>query len=233
MRSRFCVASVFLTLRQRKAQQTYKELTAKERLLQQQNSVREGVQRKQSGAGGGAPPPLPEGWKEIKDPKTGSTYYWNKVTKSCLSFCFPSGETQSQVRPRDHYLTQRAFLWRSANGGSLGQFQGCYSLLPSPPTVTLPDANQHTSSTREQHHRKREKQSTAVSRTTTTDRQRRECNDPLATAPSRRKGAPVFPPLSLENFPCILPLTPARLLLSAVCCPSSCAPNQHVLRAGF
>lgn len=62
---------------QRKAQQTYQELNAKERLLKQQNSVRESVQRKQSG--GSAGEPLREGWKEIKDPKTGSTYYWNKV----------------------------------------------------------------------------------------------------------------------------------------------------------
>lgn len=70
---------------QRRAQQTYQELSAKERLLQQQNSVREGVQRKQdqegkpaagtSGSGGA----LREGWKEVKDAKTGATYYWNKV----------------------------------------------------------------------------------------------------------------------------------------------------------
>lgn len=62
---------------QRRAQQTYQELSAKERLLQQQNSVRESVLKKQSGASAGEP--LREGWKEIKDPKTGSTYYWNKV----------------------------------------------------------------------------------------------------------------------------------------------------------
>lgn len=62
---------------QRRAQQTYQELSAKERLLKQQNSVRESVQKKQSGDSAGEP--LREGWKEIKDPKTGSTYYWNKV----------------------------------------------------------------------------------------------------------------------------------------------------------
>lgn len=70
---------------QRRAQQTYQELSAKDRLLQQQNSVREDVQRKQelegkpagaTGATGGA---LREGWKEVKDAKTGATYYWNKV----------------------------------------------------------------------------------------------------------------------------------------------------------
>ncbi|CAM9288250.1 unnamed protein product [Laminaria digitata] len=68
----------------RRAQQTYQELSAKDRLLQQQNSVREDVQRKQelegkpagaTGATGGA---LREGWKEVKDAKTGATYYWNK-----------------------------------------------------------------------------------------------------------------------------------------------------------
>ncbi|CAM9479530.1 unnamed protein product [Ectocarpus sp. 12 AP-2014] len=76
----------------RKAQQTYLEQSAKERLLQQQNSVREGVQRKQAGGGssgsggggggGGGGGPLPEGWKEIKDPKSSSTYYWNKSSNA-------------------------------------------------------------------------------------------------------------------------------------------------------
>ncbi|CAM9473589.1 unnamed protein product [Ectocarpus sp. 6 AP-2014] len=76
----------------RKAQQTYLEQSAKERLLQQQNSVREGVQRKQAGGGssgsggdgggGGAGGPLPEGWKEIKDPNSGSTYFWNKSSNA-------------------------------------------------------------------------------------------------------------------------------------------------------
>lgn len=70
---------------QRRAQQTYQELSAKDRLLQQQNSVREDVQRKQdqegkSAAGtGGTGGALREGWKEVKDAKTGATYYWNKV----------------------------------------------------------------------------------------------------------------------------------------------------------
>ncbi len=101
-RSRFRAAFFFL---QRKAQQTYKELTAKERLLQQQNSVREGVQRKQSAAAAGAPPPLPEGWKEIKDPKTGSTYYWNKVASCSFVTAFP------QWRPGE----PRSSSWSASN----------------------------------------------------------------------------------------------------------------------
>ena len=52
----------------------------------QQNSVRESVQKKQGGAAP-ACEPLPEGWKEIKDPKTGSTYYWNKVS-AWIWVCF-------------------------------------------------------------------------------------------------------------------------------------------------
>lgn len=69
---------------QRRAQQTYQELSAKDRLLQVQNSAREDIQNRRSEAGkpagGGGSGPLPEGWKEVKDPKTGATYYWNKVS---------------------------------------------------------------------------------------------------------------------------------------------------------
>lgn len=61
---------------QRRAQQTYRELSTKDRLLQQQNAVRESMQNRQGGA---SPRPLREGWKEVKDTKTGSVYYWNKV----------------------------------------------------------------------------------------------------------------------------------------------------------
>ncbi|CAN0095204.1 unnamed protein product [Ascophyllum nodosum] len=70
----------------RRAQQTYRELSAKDRLLQQQNTVRESVQNRQKDAGAEAPdgarPPLRDGWKEVKDTKTGSTYYWNKALNS-------------------------------------------------------------------------------------------------------------------------------------------------------
>lgn len=67
---------------QRRAQQTYKELSAKDRLLQQQNAVREGIQHKRDCGGGssGSAAPLRPGWREVKDAKTGTTYYWNKVS---------------------------------------------------------------------------------------------------------------------------------------------------------
>lgn len=78
---RRCVSAFYGS--QRRAQQTYQELSAKERLLQQQNSVREGVEKKAKQAEGDARP-LPEGWKEVKDAKTGATYYWNKVGSDCI-----------------------------------------------------------------------------------------------------------------------------------------------------
>lgn len=70
---------------QRRAQQTYKELTAKERLLRQQNSLREGLEQKQNlveqAVKDNRNAPLAEGWKEVEDAKTGATYYWNKASR--------------------------------------------------------------------------------------------------------------------------------------------------------
>eukprot|EP00903_Cladosiphon_okamuranus_P018223 g16762.t1 len=117
----------------RKAQQTYQELRAKERLLKQQNSVRESVQKKQSGAAAAAVEPLREGWKEIKDPKTGSTYYWNK-SSNATSWERPVKEAASTqpTNANPNPLGARGTGKEGGGGAATGKHEGGEGRKPPP-----------------------------------------------------------------------------------------------------